>query len=60
VLDGLFHDAPREVVEARVLSWFGRYLDWKFGEVKQPDKSKVSGLSRRVVELRTMLAERGV
>lgn len=61
MLSEMFPDCPREVMEARVLSWFGRYLDWKFGTEKpEPTPTpKLNGMRREVVELRTILAERG-
>lgn len=61
LLDKQFAGQSREVVKARAEAWLERYLTLRFGEPEAVDipAPKPTGTSRSVIELRTILAERG-
>lgn len=59
LLNEQFPDAPRDVIRARCLAWLEQFLDCRFGVEVPKEKPAANGLSRGVVELATLLAERG-
>lgn len=61
LLNQAFPGEGREVVKSRLQSWLDSYLSYRFGdeEPEEEQKPELNGTSRSVVELRTILAERG-
>ncbi len=48
MLDRLFADEPREVIEERLLGWMGRYLNGRFGPAEDGKPDDVERLRRRL------------